>query len=263
MTLAIKFGDVKDPNSISGAIYLDAVTGYKKEYSGRVTEHPIEAGAHITDHYISKNPKVRISGVITGVDFAITPQSLINPEQEEEPFLNYQEPPEAVMVQGTGSLLRQLLPGVISQFLPQIDPQVIMDENERLNFKEDIDLLIKDLINGLIFDQKRQRWVNRMTPITIYDVYDGTPTISMEDLILTKFSSEENVENGDALVFDMEMEQVRFVTLEEAEAPKAQRNSSTERATTPTKDKGNAPTNPEPAPQDRPTVLGNLGAAGS
>lgn len=244
MSLAIRFGDPTDSTSVSGAIYFNAVTDFSKSFSGRVTEHPIEAGASVTDHYISKNPQVRISGVVSSVDFSYIPEYVI---LDGEPVINRESIPSAVEVGGLGGL-KQYLPDVVSQFLPALSPQVVVDNQNRKNHKSDIELKMKELMNGLYFDPKRNMWVNRMTPTTLYEVDWYSTTVVMDNLIVTKFQVKETVDTGDSLEFDMELEQVRFVTLEEAEAPKPQKNTPTERSTKPTENKGNQSSTPTPAP---------------
>lgn len=247
MSLAIKFGDSTDTTSVSGAIYFDVVTEYDKQYRGRVTNHPIEAGVTVSDHFISDNPKVRISGVITSVDFSNVPSNLT---LDGEQVINNGRAPSAVQVGGLASL-KQYLPGVVSQFLPQVPPTIVVDGVSRINHNRDIDMRFKELINGLMFDTERGTWVNRMTPITLYEIEGGVAVAVMENLIATRFSTKEDSETGDSLEFELELEQVRFVTLEEAEAPKAQKGTSVQRQTTPTKEKGTASSTPEPV-KERP-----------
>lgn len=243
MSLAIRFGDPTDSASVSGAIYFNAVTDFSKSFSGRATEHPIEAGAFVTDHYISKNPLVRISGVVSSVDLSYIPEYVI---LDGEPVINRESIPSAVEVGGLGGL-KQYLPDVVSQFLPTLSPQVVVDNQNRKNHKSDIELKMKELMNGLYFDPKRNMWVNRMTPTTLYEVDWYSTTMVMDNLIVTKFQVKETVDTGDSLEFDMELEQVRFVTLEEAEAPKPQKNTPTERSTKPTENRGNQSSTPEPS----------------
>ena len=258
MSLAIRFGNPNDTTSVSGAIYFSAVTEYDRLYSGRVTEHPIEAGVSVSDHYISKNPKVKISGVVSSVDLSYIPEYVI---LDGEPVINNEPIPSAVRVGGLGGL-KQYLPGVVSQFLPTLPPQVVVDNQDRKNHKSDIELKMKELMNGLYFDPKRNMWVNRMTPTTLYEVDWYSTTVVMDNLIVTKFQVKETVDTGDSLEFDMELEQVRFVTLEEAEAPKPQKNTPIERASKPTEEKGNQPSGPTPAPpRERVTAIGQLGRA--
>lgn len=237
MSLAIKFGDVADPSSISGAVFFNVVTEFNRKYDGKVTEHPIEAGAHISDHFISSNPKISIRGVISSVDFSPLP-SIIT--LDGDPVKNNKPAPSPVSVGGLGGTLRQMLPDVVSQFLPQLSPTVTMDQGDNQNYGPEFEKLFKDLINGLYYNQDRGKWENRMTPAILYEINGINATPYMEDLIVTNFDVEEDSETGDVLSFSMTLEQVRFVTLESAEAPKPDKNSKTQRQTEPTKDKGNA-----------------------
>lgn len=256
MSLAIKFGDVSDPSSISGAIYFNAVTEFNRKYAGRVTEHPIEAGASISDHFISSNPRIHIRGVISAMDFSPLPSVI---HLDNEPVKNNAQQPSPVSVGGFGSKLRQSLPDVIGQFLPEVSPQINMDRGERENFGPEFEKLFKDLINGLYFNQNRGKWENRMTPSTLYEI-EGLGAIPyMDNLIVTNFSVEEDAETGDALHFVMDLEQVQFVTLESAEAPKPEKNTKTQRQTEPTKDKGTVSSTPATT-REPPRVLDQRGS---
>lgn len=255
MSLAIKFGDSGDKNAISGVIYFDAVTDYSKDYSGRVTEHPIEAGASVSDHYISANPKFRISGVISSVDFSSIPSLVV---LEGEQLLNRNSTPSPVSVLDLGSL-SQFLPGVVSQFLPSVSPSILSDSSNRTNYKMQIEQLLEKLLTGLYYNEERARWENRMTPTTLFEMQGATPVRPIQNLIITNFSSKEDEGSGDALMIEMSLEQVKFVTLEKVDAPKPQRSTPTARGTTKTQEKGNATTTTvsEP-PVINPTVRGEI-----
>lgn len=256
MSLAIKFGDSSDQNSISGAIYFDAVTSYKKDFSGKVTEHPIELGAKVSDHYVSNNPKYKISGVISHVDLSPISSMVI---LEGEPVLNANMQPQAVMVENLGSTLREFIPDSIAQFLPNISAGAIMDQAERVNHRDSISLLLKELLNGIYYNEDRKKWENRMTTTTLYEMDGISPKNPIQDLIVTNCSINESVDTGDALVLELSLEQVRFVTLEKAEAPKPAKG--TQKGAAETKNKGNAPSTPRSAEQEKPTVIGNIKAA--
>lgn len=260
MSLAIKFGDSQDANAVSGVIYFDAVTEYSKDYGGRVTEHPIEAGASVSDHFISANPKFRISGIISSVDFSSIPSSLM---LDGEPVLNNGSTPTSVSVVDLGGLT-QYLPGVVTQFLPSIPPTIVVDPSGRTNYKMSVEILLEKLLSGLYYNEERKRFENRMTPTTLFEMQGNTPTRPIQDLIITRFSSKEDADSGDALMIELALEQVRFVTLEKVDAPKAQKGSPTARATSEKKNKGNATTTTGPlssapiSPPSRQTTRGEL-----
>ena len=264
MSLAIKFGDSTDISSLSGAVYFDAVTSFKKSYGGKVTEHPLEAGAYISDHFISDNPKISIEGVISNVDFSNIPSTLT---LDGTRVVNHKNNPPniPVTVNGWGSKLKQFIPDIIGQFLPQVESDVRVDNRVRHNSTDDVDRLMKDLINGLYLNRTRNKWEIKMTPSTLYDVYGNTAMPNMDNLIVTKFQTDENVNNGDGLFFSMELEQVRFVTLESAEAPKPAKATPVGRQATEETKKGNVQTSPANASSapvdDRQSVVGNLGSA--
>lgn len=270
MSLAIKFGDESDKNSLSGAIYFDAVTDYSKVYAGKVTEHPIEAGASVSDHFISQNPKYRISGVISSVDFSVLTQGF---SLDGTPVMNINSRPPAVIVDISETKLRDYIPGVIAQFLPSLGSQINISQESLMDHKDSVEQLLQELMNGLYYNEDRQRWENRMTTTTLYEIVGGVAVKPVKDLVMTNFSVKETVESGDALFVDMDFEQVRFVTLEKAEAPKAQKGTPEARATKGKSNKGKANSTPvsktdldtksvgTAAQQKAPSVRGSLDSA--
>ena len=261
MSLALKFGDLADPTTLSGVIYFDAVTSYTRDFSGRVTSHPIEAGASITDHFISNNPVVSFSCVISSVDITSLGERL---QIDGVPPMNVSRQPMPVSIGNLGGLLKQMTPGVISQFFPRVLPTIQMDQAQREDFGPTVSHFLEEVLTSLQFNPERKRWENRMVIATLYEIENGVPVRPMEDLVLTKFSRREDETTGDAFVADITLEKVNFVTLEEAEAPKVEKGTPTARKTGKTKDKGNVNSTPTPAPADeRLTVDGQISQVGN
>lgn len=261
MSLAIKFGDSADYNSLSGAIYFDVVTSYTKDIGGRVTEHPIEAGASITDHYISRNSKYSISGVISHVDLSPISSLIL---LDGEPVMNSQDSPNPVTINDMASGLRRFVPGVIDQFLFKTNPNVVVDQNIRTNSKMSFESFFETLLTGLWYNESRKKWENRMTTAILFEMDGILPVRPINNLICTNISVKEDDESGDALFVDMTLEKVNFVTLEKAEAPKPAPRSNTEKATADKKNKGTKPgteNSPKSPPNDTSTVLGELNKA--
>lgn len=251
MSLAIKFGDLQnqDENALKGIIYFDAVTAYTKSYGGKVTSHPIEAGASISDHFISENPKFSISGVISCVDLSPIPFKLSDSETLGGKINNAREKElEKVETSNLGSGLMRFLPGSVNQFLPRTKPNVIMDEEAVKNHKMDVESLFSRIMTELYFNEKRKMYENRMTLITLYELDDITPSKPIEDLVLTSFSSREDPDSGDALFFDLSFEKVNFVTLEKADKPAV--GTKEQKKAQPNSEKGNQPSNAQPANEE-------------
>lgn len=235
MSLAIKFGDPQREDTVSGVLFFDAVTNYNRSKSGKVTEHPLESGALITDHFISDNPKIEIKGVFSHVDFSPTPSIL---DVGGDPVLNQNNPPSASYI-NSGGLVERFLPSSVNQFLTLGDSSVVIDRSSRTNFNREIEELMYQLINGVRWVEERGRWELNTTTATLYEVERNTATNPIGDLVLTSFKVDEDAESGDALFFSMELDQVMFVTKQDAQAPNV--NSSTEdgRKQTNTSNKGN------------------------
>lgn len=253
MSLAIKFGDSSDTSSLSGVIYFNAVLQYDKSLTGKVTEHPIEAGSHVSDHYISQNPKYKLNGVISSVDFSIIP-SLLSVDGEFP--MNVNPVPSEVTINDIGSGLSRFIPDTVGQFLGFTTPNVIIDQSERKNYKTDVEFFMKDLMTGLYWNQDRGKWENKMTLCTLFDI-DGITAINpITDLVVTSFNVKEDADSWSDLYFDISLEQVQFVTLEQAEAPKTAPKSKESRATEPTKNGGNEPGNTSKIDEEKETFIG-------
>lgn len=257
MSLAIKFGDESDITALSGAIYFDVVTKYSKSLTGKVTDHPIEAGASITDHFISANPSFNISGVISHVDFSSIPSMVY---LEGVPVKNNDPAPQPVVINNAAEGLSRLIPGVVSQFLPKQLSSVIAPSSPRQNHRGEIEQFFSDLMHGLVYNDSRKRWENRMTVCSLYEMDGAIPSNPIRDLICTSVQVDEDASSGDALYLNLSFEKVRFVTLEKVDAPKPQAKTSTARATAEKKNMGTKPPitdSPTDAPKaDRATVQG-------
>jgi hypothetical protein len=217
MSLAIKFGDNNDPDQLSGFIYFDVVTKYSKQLSGKVTAHPLDAGANITDHYISENPKYNLVGVISSADISGIPSRI---SVDGESPLNVNPQSGAVIVNDSFFGVLSFIPDSGSQFMPSRPESVSIDSTQRTDYKDQINTLIAKLMTGLVYNEQEKKLRNRMTLITLYEFVDDILTIESEDLVMTGCSFEEDPDTGTGLFVTMSLEQVSFVTLEKTELPK-------------------------------------------
>lgn len=217
MSLAIKFGDNNDPNQLSGFLYFDVVTKYSKQLTGKVTSHPLDAGANITDHYISENPKYNIVGVISSADISGIPDK-ITVDGETPLNINRQGGPVIVNDSFTGVLNFQS--DVNSQFRTSQAESVSIDSTQRTDYRDQINTLIQKLMTGLIYNEQEKKLRNRMTLITLYEFQDEILTIESDDLVMTGCTFEEDADSGSGLFITMSLEQVSFVTLQKTELPR-------------------------------------------
>lgn len=247
MTIAVTFGNLGDKNSLSGAFYFSAVTKYDRQFKGKVTEHPIEAGSEITDHFISENPVYRVSGVVSSVDFTNIPTYL---NLDGQAPINDQPMPNPVYVSNMGHQLQALIPDVVGQFLPNLPTaNVNIQMEHRENKRDEIEDLLKEILTGLFYNEERARWENRMTLSKLFMIEGVTPNPPIEDLVLTEVSVSEDENSGDELFLDLTFEQVKFVTLESADAPSPPKGSATAKKTEPEKNVGNVPATTTPTPK--------------
>lgn len=217
MSLAIKFGDNDDPNQLSGFIYFDVVTKFSKQLSGRVTAHPLDAGANITDHYISENPKFSIAGVISSADISGIPSQIFI---DGEAPLNVNPQAQAVVVNDSFSGVLQFSSSVGAQFSNSASETVTVDSRQRTEYREQINALITKLMTGLVYNDQEKKLRNRMTLITLYEFIGDILNIESSDLVMTSCSFDEDPDTGSGLYVTMNLERVSFVTLQKTELPK-------------------------------------------
>lgn len=223
MSLAIKWGD-EAPES-SGFLFFDATSVYTQNYSGKLTQHPIDGGGSVSDHFVRNNPVITISAVITGVDISTGTFLISNPENTETPY-NAQVAPAATSVNSTdNSLLTRFLPNSIGQFLPDTIPEVVMADS-RDNILEDIrDMLIRLVYSGKKYNDITQQFDSVIQTVKLYE-YQGSvivrqlPTFDSEKLVITDVTFKEDANSGFALYCDIRFEQVEFVALQKTVIPK-------------------------------------------
>lgn len=241
--IAIKFGDLTDARQLSGLLFLDAVTSYDKSWSGSVTEHPVESGVSISDHYISRNPTFTIEGVFSGVDISPIPWSI---QVDGFTPLNANPPPTHVSVNNVGAGLLKWLPDSVTQFLPNSSPTII-GSTERRDSRKDIEELLETIMNGVYINEETNRWENRMTLSTIYETDMGQLGKSYPDVVMTGYSVSEGVDSGEGMFVTLTFEQVRFATSESVDAPSPASGTPTARGASKSKNKGPQSTSAEDA----------------
>lgn len=221
MTLAIKWGDTGSEDS--GLVYFDSVQVFTQNYSGQVTKHPIDAGASIVDHYVKQNPVFTLSGVITGVDVS-TGSYLIKDTEGNSP-VNARQAPSAVSVNSTdSSILSKFIPASIGQFLPDTQPDIVMDDIREDLVDQIRDALI-DLTSGERFNDETSLFESNIQLVKLFEYKNTVLNRVLNNLVITNVKFNENVETGDALYCDITFEQVKFASLKVEELPKSLRKS--------------------------------------
>lgn len=254
MSLSIKWGD-EAPES-SGFLYFDAVSIYTQNYRGKLTQHPIDSGGSVSDHFVRSNPIITISAVITGADISTGTFIISDPEGRETPY-NAQIAPKSTSVTSTdNSLLSRFIPNSISQFLPDTVPEVTMDE-QRGNIIEDIrDMLVRLVYSGKRYNDITQQFDSVIQTVKLYE-YQGSvivrqlPIYEAEKLVITSVTFKEDANSGFALYCDIQFEQVEFVSLQKTVIPKDVATSLNKKAPT-NSNKGKVDSTEDPVPEANP-----------
>ena len=216
MTLAIRWGEDPDLQN-GGFILMDAVTAYVQNYKGKVTSHPIANGGNVSDHFIRDNPIITISAVITGVDIS-TGTYLIADLQGNSPY-NARQAPTAVSVNSTDqSVLQQLIPDSVGQFLPSGTPDVVMDD-QRASLIEQIRQALIDLNSGVVYNQKTNQFDPEVQVVRLFEFDGSTLRKIINNLVITDITFKEDANSGEGLYCDIKFEQVTFAMLKKTTIP--------------------------------------------
>lgn len=224
MSLALRWDDENG----GGMLYFNAVTSYSQDYSGKVSQHPIDLGGSVTDHYVKNNPRFKVSAVITGIDIS-TSNYLIEDLDGNIPY-NVEPPINPVSVNSTDqSVLQKFIPDSIGQFLPDDAPEVVVDGARTDILGHIRDILIK-LTSGEVFDSATGQYVPSIQVLNLFE-YDGYKlTRIISRLVMTNVTFKETPENGYALYCDFSFEQVTFANLKQTTIPKDVQSSLLKKA---------------------------------
>lgn len=215
MSLAVVWGENNAENG--GMVYFDAVTLYTQNYTGQVTKHPVDSGSNITDHFIKDNPKFTIQAVITGVDVS-TGTYLITDLSGNTPF-NTREAPSAVSVNSTDtSVLKNLIPDSIGQYLSDSTPAISMDTARADLINQIRDLLI-NLMSGVVLNEKTGQFDPNIQILRLFEFNGTFLNRIINNLVMTSITFDERPETGYALYCNMTFEQVTFAFLKKTQIP--------------------------------------------
>lgn len=225
MTFAIKWGSFESDDNNAGMIYFDAITASSVNYRGQVTKHPVDSGGNISDHFIRENPVFQFSGVITGTDLSSS-SFLIKDEAGGSAF-NAKQEPISIAVTNASSNLLQFLPASIGQFFDKQEANILLDQDSRtdLNYEIACRDLIVNLIQGISYNKETQQIENKINLIDLYEFDDVNIRRITNNLVITNFNVNETPESGDALFFEITLEQVEFATLKREAIPQDVKDS--------------------------------------
>ena len=211
MTLAIKIGD--DTSAVQGLIYFDVVTQFSEDVSGDVANHPLDMGASIVDHYSAKNISYQLKGVLSAVDLTgVSGKVRVDGKLPS----NAADQPQTPTILDFAVGVAKYLPGSVSQFYKTAVPEVV-DGGSRTKAINHVRDTLREVMSGVQYSNTLKRYQNKMTTCTIYEM-DGSSIVAQHtDLVITKFSVDEDVDTGDSLPISMSLEKVRFVSIEKVE----------------------------------------------
>lgn len=217
MSLGLKYTSDSKDDGESFFIVFDSVTSYTKTIKGQVTRHPIAGSKLITTNFTRDNPTFGFTGIISFADLS----NLYEIVRDEQGGIadNTITQPTAVQVNDNTSILTNLIPSSISQFLPQSNANVSMDF-ERTNYKDFVAQILGRLMSGEKYDEETKRIKTFIRPIKLYEFLGPTIDKVIDNVVLTSYTVKEDIDTGDCLICDLEFEQVKFVSLRTSALPK-------------------------------------------
>lgn len=246
MSLALRWDDTNG----GGFIYLDSVTLYSQDYSGKVTSHPIDAGGTVTDHFIKSNARYKISAVISGID--ISTGTYLIQDAEGNYAYNSNLPLTPVSVNSTdSSVLRKFIPDSVGQFLSDPTPEVVTD-TARTDLLDQIRDGLISLTSGEILNPETGEFNPSIQLVNLYE-FDGYKLNRVINrLVMTGLNFRETPDTGYALYCDFSFEQVTFASLKKTTIPQDVQSSLKKKAS-PKAAKGKQDSQPQ-GPADNPKI---------
>lgn len=214
MSIAIRIGD--DTTPVQGLVYIDATILYGRDYSGKVTEHPIDSGASISDHFISSNPKFTVEGYLSGVDLSGKSASVRVGEITPS---NANSMPEALAVQERGGDVNTYLPSALSQFQSEPTSVAVTGSIPGEDSLPRTDELFVQLMSGIYFNTAENRWRNQSVSCTLYELEDLVLKNARINLVMTSYEVRETPEDGDGMRVSFSFEQVRYAVTQKTDLP--------------------------------------------
>lgn len=200
MALAILFQ--KDDS----VVILDAVQRYGKTRTSKLSSHPIDKSAVITDHISKENPKFEFKGIVSSADFHSP--SVTDPEL----YSKVTDPPEdteLAIFNESGGSLSDLLPSSVAGIFEGNEVEVTTDDFRGYNHIE-----ARNRLNDA-WDQ------SELVTLLDYD-YDFSTGRSVdvkevEDCVITRFEDVEEIETGDSLSANFTIEKIRYAYLKDTQ----------------------------------------------
>lgn len=212
MSIALK-------NENGDFIYFDVVTQYSQNFPSQVSQHPVDGSGVISDNAIKQNPRITISGMISGADFNTNKPNLI---AEDRTWLGVNNVVSITEVATPITVSydnnpNNLFPDVIGQFFTDSLPEINgINEVREASYNERI--LLEKL--KLFYESKLL--------LSLYEFDSGVITNQISNLFITNISANES-SDGDALTINLTLEKIQISTLVAEEIPEDVRTDLQER----------------------------------
>lgn len=208
MSLAIRVGDSDDREVLSGLFYINATERFEITYGNRLTKHPLDSGANVSDHVIMDNPVYTIQGVISGVDIGLSNNFI---ELDGLQPTNTMNSAYMTSINSTGGASKYI-PDIISQFLDSggYSVEFLGGGSEPEALQESVKELVVNTMTKVTFNNDSGRFFNSVVPVILYELdLIGNIRKSHDNLVITSFVVKEDKDTGEALFFNMSLEQFR------------------------------------------------------
>ena len=186
-------------------IWLDALLSLGEQYTGSLTQHPIESGGSITDHFIDAPESLTFTAVISNYDFLIGRGI----STEEGVFVtSTKEVPPITVDQSTPSPFKSFVPEGFSNLIAPSIPKIIMGTGDVRVDEQFVKSFLK-----LLFKTREE--------VSLLGFEEGNNFILVEEFsgrIITSLSFD-NTPSEDALIFSLVLEKPAFVSSLTAAVP--------------------------------------------
>lgn len=175
----------KEEGYFVGSVVFDLLLSEDHALESEVTQHPVENGATVSDHIRNLPRKGSLTGFVTN-----------HPLNQ-----NYQLPASFLEKLAPSSTVQSYVQGILGNYGLRKPIGPTAADYDALQRPANRAATVWELFKAL--------WASRQ-PVTI-----STGLEKYRDVVVTKVSTRRNSSTGDALEFDVEFQEIQFVTLTE------------------------------------------------
>lgn len=204
-------------------VQLDAYTSESHEDTVTITDHPVETGVVITDHARDEPRRVSLEGIVSNVPMPGKPGVGSGPIDLNYEYMQPEPATRQIELQVASGPITPSVGGLIRAGIGAIASAVLGGPKATVwgEFKRKRDSL-RATVLSYGSPQNRPQAVDLLLQEAIAlkaRITVTTPLRTVSDLLITRLYPQRTVQSGTAVLFQLDLRQIRVVTSETVEAP--------------------------------------------